>query len=430
MREKENKVDLFYTGIDNKLKEFVNSATKSLFIVTPYLKKEGMEVIFSDLIKTNKLQEIEEVKFIVRNDIRDILTGYTDLSALSYLLDNNSNIHIELMTDLHAKFIIVDDERIFMGSSNYTLAGIGAKEKANAEIDVIFDLSEEDAIKIKDHFSPGSVLSPDMLKEMQKEVEEKSKAFKIKFPEYKGSLKDILDELKKEQKSSQSNETEMAKREKVINELLSHQGTYFPFKDYLRCYHIFHLENDKNKIKVIEASLSKKSEEGFLQYDFTISNPPAAHIIANKIDFVLHTFKEQDESISSTYILIPSKILMRFIAATTKGTDNYSIKYDIKKKRWFLETSYFTNRYKVKSRVRYRYTYDLIEFKNVSVHGAKSIRFKDSFVGLADNKKDEKQRKEIVDYLKSVVKDQARLKRFQSIEKKKEDSKRKQKARK
>ena len=79
----------------------------------------GFELL--DLIE-KFIQPDVEIHLTTKNNSSDFIKGLISIEAIENLFYAKRDVKIHLLTNLHAKFIIVDDKKIFLGSSNFTLA--------------------------------------------------------------------------------------------------------------------------------------------------------------------------------------------------------------------------------------------------------------------------------------------------------------------
>ncbi len=98
-----------------ELLEFVSTARKSLKLVSPWIKGELLERIFSSVDKCVAFEVILRV-----SDTQDL--KITDPKTFKVIRDFDAELYIN--PRLHAKMVIVDDEKALVGSANITYGGL------------------------------------------------------------------------------------------------------------------------------------------------------------------------------------------------------------------------------------------------------------------------------------------------------------------
>ena len=102
------------------ISESVNENTKEIIISSAYLKED----LFHELIP---ILSDKEVKVYVRWEAQDLITGASDVEI--YQICKTKGWKLFRNPRLHAKFILIDNNILILGSSNYTMSGTGRFRK-------------------------------------------------------------------------------------------------------------------------------------------------------------------------------------------------------------------------------------------------------------------------------------------------------------
>lgn len=102
------------------ISESVNENTKEIIISSAYLKED----LFLELIP---MLTDKEVKVYVRWEAQDLITGASDLQV--YRICKTKGWKLYRNPRIHAKFILIDNNILILGSSNYTMSGTGRSRK-------------------------------------------------------------------------------------------------------------------------------------------------------------------------------------------------------------------------------------------------------------------------------------------------------------
>lgn len=120
--------------IFKQITEIVQSAQESLKIASAWIKGKYFEDIL-DLAKEKNIP----VEIILRaSEFQDLII--TDDRVFRKIQETGGKVY--LCNRLHAKFIIVDDEKAVVGSANFTEAGLSDLSKGNIEAGVFYDSSD------------------------------------------------------------------------------------------------------------------------------------------------------------------------------------------------------------------------------------------------------------------------------------------------
>ena len=318
----------------NDLEQFLSSAKESVFMVAPFIQKGALE-----LFKKN-IHEDVEVHLTTKNNASDFIRGLISLEAIENLYHSDSDVKIHLLYNLHAKFIIVDNKKIFMGSSNFTDAGLGRKaQHSNHELNVIIQDIEQDKVNLLKETFEGASLDELRLKELKEQLDKARKKYNkaiIERPSLENTIK-ILDEIRKDEKADWINLMFTSKKEDFLN---SKETGFKRVKDLKRIYDVF--KKDNTSIKVKEAKRKKHSVKGPDTYSFQIGKLPSKAMSDKKIDGVMHILKDQEtEYNKDIYFVIPTSVLKLFYQSTkNKSTSPHYYIHKEKNDKWCISTKF------------------------------------------------------------------------------------------
>ncbi len=150
--------DKIYTEIER----IVGEAEKSIKIASAWLKGSLVRRLLENLDPSKGI----EIEVILRgSELRDLLI--TDEIVFKTIREKGGKIYLN--NRLHAKFIVVDDQKAVVGSANFTEAGMSEYSKGNIEVAVYYDTSDGEEVKeLTDYFErikedPGTVIFSDDL---------------------------------------------------------------------------------------------------------------------------------------------------------------------------------------------------------------------------------------------------------------------------
>lgn len=117
-----------------RIEEVVKSARKSVKIASAWIKGRPFESIL-EFIRDRGV----ELEVILRaSELNDLFI--TDEKVFRKIQEVGGKVY--LCERLHAKFLIVDEEKVILGSANLTEAGLSDLSKGNIEVGVFYDNSE------------------------------------------------------------------------------------------------------------------------------------------------------------------------------------------------------------------------------------------------------------------------------------------------
>lgn len=130
---------------ENELQSFLpNVVTKtnsSIIIVSAYLKTDVILWLY------NFIPKGVDVSVVTRWRRADILKGSSDFDAYDICRSFGWSFHIDQR--LHAKILLIDQEFLVIGSSNYTKSGLGFNINSNLEMNLVVQPTPYEVQRVK-----------------------------------------------------------------------------------------------------------------------------------------------------------------------------------------------------------------------------------------------------------------------------------------
>ena len=120
-------------NIYSEIEKMISGARKSVKIASAWLKGSVVERIVNILEKKGEGIEVEVI--LRGSEFRDLLI--TDDKVFKQLKKIGTKIYLN--NRLHAKFVIVDDEKMVIGSANFTESGLSDYSRGNIEVAVYYE---------------------------------------------------------------------------------------------------------------------------------------------------------------------------------------------------------------------------------------------------------------------------------------------------
>ena len=134
------------------------AAKNKVVILSAYVKVIGVEWLKEKLFNKNI-----KCVIIARWHKSDIAQGSSDLDCYKICKDNNWQFRI--LTDLHAKIMLVDKKDLFIGSPNLTGHGMSLIPVFNKEMGVKLDATSSDINIINNLIEESVVINDDIFEE-------------------------------------------------------------------------------------------------------------------------------------------------------------------------------------------------------------------------------------------------------------------------
>lgn len=171
----------------NLLGESLKKAKKSVIIFTAYIKVIGIEWLEQQLKDKNI-----NCTIVSRWQKSDLAQGSSDLDC--YLFCKKNNWTFKILSDLHAKLMVIDDNELFIGSPNLTGKGMSLVPVANKEMGIKTLTTEADK-KIIKNLTDEAITIDDEIYNSIKQWQESLKIIKQpKYPDFPQLVKDRIKE--------------------------------------------------------------------------------------------------------------------------------------------------------------------------------------------------------------------------------------------
>ena len=171
----------------NLLGDSLKKAKKSVIIFTAYIKVIGIEWLEQQLKGKNI-----NCTIVSRWQKSDLAQGSSDLDC--YLFSKKNNWTFKILSDLHAKLMVIDDNELFIGSPNLTGKGMSLVPVANKEMGIKTLTTEADK-KIIKNLTDEAITIDDEIYNSIKQWQESLKIIKQpKYPDFPQLVKDRIKE--------------------------------------------------------------------------------------------------------------------------------------------------------------------------------------------------------------------------------------------
>lgn len=124
--------DAYRTALSEAIIQSQNSVT----LISAYLTIEGINWVLE------RLPSSVNCRVISRWNCSDLVSGASDIEVFEKLKTRGYKLYI--LPDLHAKVVVIDKKKLFLGSANITNSGLKLVPGGNREIGTILSPDEED----------------------------------------------------------------------------------------------------------------------------------------------------------------------------------------------------------------------------------------------------------------------------------------------
>lgn len=154
-------------------------SSKAVTLLSAYITSLGVEWLLQALPAQASLAVVGRFLPI------DFIRGASDLNAVRMLLERGHTV--KSLSSLHAKIISIDNEKVFLGSANWTGRGLGLVEHHNLEASVNFKADREAQELISSTIHAASNVTIDTVDRMESHLSEISSLYdeiKIDFQDW------------------------------------------------------------------------------------------------------------------------------------------------------------------------------------------------------------------------------------------------------
>lgn len=146
----------------NKLATAIADSQQELSIISAYITIEGIDWIL------NKVPKNVKCRVLSRWSCSDLLFGASDLEVYQKLKERGYSLYI--LSDLHAKVTVIDNNGLFLGSANVTNSGLRLVPGGNREIGTFIIPDDEDLKLIEALFNEGIYLTEELYEKFKEEL--------------------------------------------------------------------------------------------------------------------------------------------------------------------------------------------------------------------------------------------------------------------
>ena len=171
---------LFDTECRDELEKSLRKAHCSIYIVSAFVKKHALEWFCHKINNSHNIQ----VTVVARWKPQDLIAAASDLSAYEFARDQGWKFAVN--SNMHFKMYMIDDETLFLGSSNFTQKGLHIDIDGNDEANIQITPSSIDIYRLKQYVDGCCLINDDLYQEMKAFVEQQEQVEKkpaIKWPE-------------------------------------------------------------------------------------------------------------------------------------------------------------------------------------------------------------------------------------------------------
>ena len=146
----------------DRIKNECSQDTNEIILCSAFLKKEILEEL------TPYLNRCQSIKVYVRWKDIDLAMGVSDPEIYDSCKKNGWTLLRN--QNLHAKFFLIDNKHLFLGSSNYTLSGTG-RGNMNIEWNNYITVDNTQAIELKNSLALSTAVDDELYHEILDKIE-------------------------------------------------------------------------------------------------------------------------------------------------------------------------------------------------------------------------------------------------------------------
>jgi HKD family nuclease len=152
-----------------QLQDEFNNANE-IILLSAYLTEEAVDWLLNDLSKSSN------VTLVGRFLPSDFACGASAIKAVSKALNNGCKV--ACLPDLHAKIYVIDRQKMFVGSANFTSNGLKLHGQGNLEASIEAEVSEQNLEFVDKIVSNAVSINHAILADMEKYVEKNKNVLK------------------------------------------------------------------------------------------------------------------------------------------------------------------------------------------------------------------------------------------------------------
>lgn len=136
----------------------------SLALASAYITTDGINWILGQLSTS-----LASFRVLARWSCDDLVSGASDIEVYELLHARGASFYI--LTDLHAKVVLIDEQDLFVSSANITRNGLRLVSGGNYEIGVRLTATPEDIVIIESMFAEAVEVTPSLYSEIRECIE-------------------------------------------------------------------------------------------------------------------------------------------------------------------------------------------------------------------------------------------------------------------
>lgn len=143
---------------DKLTKDF--SSAKSIIIITAYITINAIKWLYNILEYHKNIH----VTIVTRLSPNDLINGSSDIESIKEALGNGHDVFI--LDNLHAKIYLIDDQKLYVGSTNFTTNGLKLFGEGNLEGNIEIVPSDSDLQFVQNIIDSSIKIDLDILDRM------------------------------------------------------------------------------------------------------------------------------------------------------------------------------------------------------------------------------------------------------------------------
>jgi hypothetical protein len=169
------------------LEQSLLSSKDEVLIVSAYLRSEVLNWA------AKKIPEHVLVNVVTRWMPQDLVFGASDLEAFEVARKQRWGFYLD--QDLHAKSVLIDSDKLFLGSANFTSRGTHLFGDGNNELGILVRATNDEADKIKQYIANSYKLTMPMYIEMKANIDTLDKSKEEKPIKWSGDIESCISRM-------------------------------------------------------------------------------------------------------------------------------------------------------------------------------------------------------------------------------------------